>query len=217
MTRVILVDDHQIVRNGLRLVLEGDESISVIGEAGDGQEALTLIEEVKPDVVLLDIRMPEMTGLDITSIVKQKFPSTKVLILTMHDDSEYVLKSVNVGADGYILKDTDKAELLKAVHTVHDGHKYFSGDISETLINSFQNAPSTTDSPVARVETSYNLTKREFEILGLIREGISNKGIAERLGKSVRTIETHRFNIMKKLKVNNVAELLNKVNKEQVI
>ena len=142
-------------------------------------------------------------------------------MLTMHDDSEYVLKSMQFGADGYLLKDTNKTEFNKAVKLVNSGQKYFSGDISTTIVNSFlgggnpnPNAEVATETLVAQ---DYGLTKREKQILKLIYDGVSNKEIAEHLDKSVRTIETHRFNIMKKLEVNNITELLKKVEREQIV
>ncbi len=216
MINLVLVDDHQIVRNGLKMVLEGDADIHVIGEASDGTEVLDVLRVKEPDILLADIRMPKMNGLELTPIVKKEYPNMKVLILTMHDDSEYILQSVHAGADGYILKDTDQGELLKAIRTINDGHKYFSGDISETIVNSFVRGYKN-DPIVSSSADSYGLTKREKEILGMIKDGISNKSIAEQLGKSVRTIETHRFNIMKKLGVNNIAELLKKTNDEHLI
>ncbi|MEQ8472748.1 MAG: response regulator transcription factor [Marinoscillum sp.] len=220
MIKVALADDHEIVRYGIKMVLEDDPEIEVIWEASDGQETLDKMGETTPDVLVADIRMPLLTGLEVAQKLKQADPGVKIIMLTMHDDSEYILKSMQYGADGYLLKDTNKAEFNKAVKMVHNGQKYFSGDISTTIVNSFLNngGPATTDS-VASPEstTDYQLTKREKQILNLIYEGVSNKDIADTLDKSIRTIETHRFNIMKKLEVNNITELLKKVEREGLI
>ncbi|MEO9474772.1 MAG: response regulator transcription factor [Cyclobacteriaceae bacterium] len=217
MIRVALVDDHEIVRHGIKMVLEDDPEIEVIWEASDGLEALDLMRKDKADVLVADIRMPNMNGLEVTQKLKQEDSQARIVMLTMHDDSEYILKAVQYGADGYLLKDTNKAEFNKAVKMVYAGQKYFSGDISATIVDSFMNA----GAPMASTAVvsgggsdQYQLTKREKQILGLIYEGVSNKDIAEKLGKSIRTIETHRFNIMKKLQVNNITELLKKVEKE---
>ena len=220
MIKVALADDHEIVRYGIKMVLEDDPEIEVIWEASDGQETIDKMRESTPDVLVADIRMPLLTGLEVTQKLKQEDPTLKIIMLTMHDDSEYILKSVQYGADGYLLKDTNKAEFNKAVKMVNSGQKYFSGDISTTIVNSIMSggtvaATKETVAPVASQD--YGLTKREKQILELIYDGVSNKDIADKLDKSIRTIETHRFNIMKKLEVNNVTELLKKVGKENII
>ncbi|WP_258105708.1 response regulator transcription factor [Marinoscillum sp. MHG1-6] len=218
MIKVILADDHEIVRNGIKLLLESETEIEVIGEASDGQETIDVVHELNPDVLIVDIRMPMFNGLEVTEKLKQEGHPTRILVLTMHDDSEYILKSLKVGADGYLLKDTGKQEFVKAIKMVYDNQKYFSGDISSTIVNSYLNTGlNPPAAPVINGENDYQLTKREKEILRLIYEGISNKEIAEKLGKSVRTIETHRFNIMKKLDVNNITELLRKVDREGIL
>ncbi|WP_421873498.1 response regulator transcription factor [Marinoscillum sp.] len=221
MIKVALADDHEIVRYGIKMVLEDDPEIEVIWEASDGQETLDKMAEESPDVLVVDIRMPLLTGLEVTQKLKQADPKVKIVMLTMHDDSEYVLKSMQFGADGYLLKDTNKTEFNKAVKLVNNGQKYFSGDISTTIVNSFLNTGSpmsqTAETTVApMIAQDYGLTKREKQILKLIYDGVSNKEIAEQLDKSIRTIETHRFNIMKKLEVNNITELLKKVDKEKL-
>ncbi len=215
MIKVALADDHEIVRSGIKMVLEDDPDIKVIWEASDGQETLTAMSNTKPDILIVDIRMPHINGLEVTQKLKQKDPTTRIIVLTMHDDSEYILKSLEYGADGYLLKDTSKAEFHKAIHMVQNGQKYFSGDISTTIINSYVSGGLPKDPDLSNKPVSdYQLTKREKQILSMIYDGISNKDIAEELGKSIRTIETHRFNIMKKLQVNNITELFKKVEKE---
>ncbi|MEQ8336371.1 MAG: response regulator transcription factor [Cyclobacteriaceae bacterium] len=220
MINVALADDHEIVRHGIKMVLEDDPEIHVIWEASEGEETLEKFEKNQPDVLVVDIRMPLLNGLEVTRKLKAQDPKVKIIVLTMHDDSEYILKALQYGADGYLLKDTNKAEFNKAVKMVYSGNKYFSGDISTTIINSYMangHVASETAAPNQASENDYQLTKREKQILKLIYEGVSNKEISETFNKSIRTIETHRFNIMKKLDVNNITELLKKVEKEGLI
>ncbi len=221
MINIVLADDHEIVRNGIKMLLENESDIKVIGEAADGQETIEVVEALAPDVLIADIRMPIFNGLEVTEKLKKSHPGVKILVLTMHDDSEYILKSVQVGADGYLLKDTGKQEFIKAIHMVSTNQKYFSGDISNTIVNSFlKSGGAANPTPAQATEVAskdYQLTKREIEILQLIYDGTSNKDIADKLGKSVRTIETHRFNIMKKLEVGNVTELLKKIDREKIL
>jgi len=215
--KVVLADDHVVVRNGIKMLLESAGEIIVIGEASNGQEALEVVKQLQPDVLIIDIRMPIMNGLEATGKLGSYSENTKALILSMHNDEEYVLQAMDSGASGYLLKDTSKEEFIKAIYNVSQGGKYFSGDISNVLVNSYLNVKG--NKPVKTYETinQYDLTKREKEILKLIIAGINNKDIADQLGKSVRTIETHRFNIMKKLNVNNVVELIKKVEEESVL
>lgn len=218
MIRVALADDHELVRRGIKMILEDDPEIQVIWEASDGQEAIDKMESEHPDVLVVDIRMPMLTGLEVTRKLKQSDPTTKIIMLTMHDDSEYILKSMEYGADGYLLKDTSKGEFNKAIRMVQNGQKYFSGDISSTIVDFYLHNGIKADTNRGSNELlDYQLTKREKEILKLIYDGVSNKDIAEELSKSVRTIETHRFNIMKKLDVSNITELLKKVERERIL
>ncbi|MEQ6118598.1 response regulator transcription factor [Reichenbachiella sp. MALMAid0571] len=212
--KVVLADDHEIVRNGIKTLLESEGEIEVLGEASNGIEAIEKVLELKPEILILDIRMPLMNGIEATAKLREVSPDTKVLILSMHDDEEYIIKSAESGASGYLLKDTNKQEFIKAISTIKSGDKYFSGDISNILVNNYLNIKkgniSNKNSNSSDV-TDYGITKREKQILNLIYNGVTNKDIAEQLGKSVRTIETHRFNIMKKLGVGNITELLRKV------
>lgn len=213
---VVLTDDHVIVRNGIKLLLENSEEINVIGEGANGEEALNLCKQLKPDVLVIDIRMPVMNGITATSKIKSFSPTTKVLILSMHDDAEYILDAVEKGASGYLLKDSNSDEFLKAIKTVNEGEKYFSGDISKVLVDGYlnmkQNTSPKVDQPIIDEEIKIDLTKREKEILKYVIHGKSSKDIASILNKSVRTIETHRFNIMKKMEVKSAVELIAKVN-----
>jgi two-component system, NarL family, response regulator DegU len=212
---IVLADDHVLVRNGIKAMLESDAEIHVVGEAGNGVEALATAKSLRPDILVLDIRMPEMTGLEAAARLSAYSPDTKAVILSMHDSEEYVLQALDAGAYGYLLKDTDKNEFIKALKQIHGGNKYFSGAVSNVLANRLLNSK-----PAVRktdVEDQYHLTKKEKEILRMITDGKQNKEISETLDKSVRTIETHRFNIMKKLDVNNAIDMINKAVKENLI
>lgn len=212
---IVLADDHVLVRNGIKAMLESDAAIHVIGEASNGAEALEVAGKLHPDILVLDIRMPEMTGLEAASKLANYSPETKAVILSMHDSDEYVLQALDAGAYGYLLKDTDKNEFIKAIKQVQAGSKYFSGAVSNVLANRLLNVKP--HRLTASVEDTYHLTRKEKEILRLVIDGKQNKQIADSLGKSVRTIETHRFNIMKKLGVNNAIDMVNKAVKENLV
>ncbi len=207
--RVVLADDHVFVRDGIKSLLENEANIEVVGEATDGLEALNVVKTMNPDLLILDIRMPNLTGIEVVEKLRSENNLVKIVMLSMHESEEYVLKSIKAGADGYLLKGSSKEEFLKAVHTIANGGKYFSGDISSILIGQLSN-------PAAVMETKQSLdeelmiTKREKEILKLLLSGKGNKEIAEALEISKRTAEVHRFNLMKKLKVKNLMELSNK-------
>lgn len=212
---IVLADDHVLVRNGIKAMLESESDIEVVGEASDGYEALESAKNLKPDIIVLDIRMPNMTGLEAAAKLKNQSPGTKAVILSMHDSEEYVLQALDAGAYGYLLKDTDKNEFIKALKQIHAGSKYFSGGVSNVLANRILARPSS--SAAASKDDRYHLTKREKEILRMVIDGKHNKDIAESLGKSVRTVETHRFNIMKKMDVNNAVDMVNKTVKESLV
>lgn len=208
---IILADDHVLVRDGIKSLLEDDKSIHVIDEASNGKEALEVIAKNKPDLLVVDIRMPEMNGIEVVKRLKKSNPEVKALVLSMHDSEEYVVQSIQSGADGYLLKGSSKEEFLKALHTVAEGGKYFSGDVSSIIINNFVDGKPKKAITTA-VENDFNLTKREKQILKHVLKGLSNKEIAEELKISKRTAEVHRFNLMKKLEVKNQMELANKAN-----
>lgn len=213
---IVLADDHVLVRNGIKAMLESDADIQVVGEAGSGAEALEVARQLRPDILVLDIRMPGMTGLEAAEKLGEVAPDTKAVILSMHDSEDYVLQALDAGSYGYLLKDTDKNEFIRALKQIHGGNKYFSGAVSNVLANRLLHARPERGT-AAVVEDRYHLTRKEKEILRLIVDGKQNKQIADSLGKSVRTIETHRFNIMKKLGVNNAIDMVNKVVKENLI
>lgn len=209
MIKVVLADDHSLVRDGIKALLEEAENIQVTGEVSNGEEAINKIKETKPDIAILDIRMPIMNGIEASRRIRKLFPKVKIMMLSMHDTEEYVIQSIESGASGYLLKDTNRIEFIKAINAIHLGEKYFSGSISHILIDKILNKQDD-DSTQSDVLEMPDLTKREKQILSLIVDGSSNREIAEKLDKSIRTIETHRFNLMKKLKVKNVVELIKK-------
>lgn len=203
-----MADDHVFVRDGIKSLLETEDNIIVVGEGTDGLEALKIVEENKPDLLIVDIRMPHLTGIEVVEKLRSQNNFVKVIVLSMHESEEYVLKSIKAGADGYLLKGSSKEEFLKALHTVANGGKYFTGDISSILINQLSNTAATEQK--SNLDEDIAITKREKEILTLLLSGKGNKEIAEALNISKRTAEVHRFNLMKKLKVKNLMELSNK-------
>ncbi|MCR4033500.1 MULTISPECIES: response regulator transcription factor [Flavobacterium] len=207
--RVVLADDHVFVRDGIKSLLENEANIEVVGEAIDGLDALEVVAETKPDLLIADIRMPNMTGIELVEKLRSENNNVKIIMLSMHESEEYVLKSIKAGADGYLLKGSSKEEFLKALHSVSAGGKYFSGDISSILIGQLTNS-SVSLEPKQTLGEEMMITKREKEILTLLLSGKGNKEIAEALDISKRTAEVHRFNLMKKLKVKNLMELSNK-------
>jgi len=220
---IVLVDDHTIVRDGIKYLLEEDENLTIIGEGSNGLEAIQLVKNLQPDILINDVRMPEMNGIEALKLINNTPTNTKSIVLSMHDSEEYILESIEANAMGYLLKDASKAEVLKAIHTVYKGEKYFSGDISNIIVNNLLKKSSSVDSTKAiqtqisseeTLNNTYNLTKKEIEILQLVLLGKTNKEISEELNKSKRTIETHRFNLMKKMAVKNLIELSSKA-KEQ--
>jgi two-component system response regulator DegU len=206
---ILLVDDHTIVRDGIKATLKDQSNFIIIGEAINGIDAIESVKLLHPNVVIMDITMPEMNGIDATMQISKKYPSSKVLILSMHDNETYILKSVEAGAYGYLLKDVDKSEFVKAINAVYNGEKYFNTAISSVLVTGYLNKVKQTESQSnIGSNDEYELTKREKGILKMITIGKNNREIADGLGISIRTIETHRANIMKKLKVKNAVELV---------
>lgn len=201
--RVIIADDHAVVRQGIRTVLEEVEGLQVVAEAGDGDEALALTEEHRPDVVVLDVTMPGKTGLEVARELRERGSGVAVLILSMHDEPEYVLEAVRAGADGYVLKDMAPSELRAAVTAVNEGREYFSGRVTHQLSVGLRQELEE-EQRKSRLEA---LTPREIEVLVLVARGHTNRGIADELGISPRTVETHRERVMAKLRIRSVAGL----------
>ena len=202
MINVMLVDDQNLVRKGVRSLLELSEEIEVIAEAADGAEAIRMIPEVKPDVVLLDMRMPGLSGLDVLRELSRAGTLPATIILTTFDDDELVLAGIKSGARGYLLKDVAFEELVNAIRTVMDNRNYLCPKIAKTVLEDYKEHLFATD-----LSASVVLTTREREVLQLVAEGRTTKQIGERLNVSIKTVETHRRNIMEKLDVYSIAEL----------
>ncbi|WP_298474024.1 response regulator transcription factor [uncultured Maribacter sp.] len=211
--RIVLADDHSLVRDGIRALLESESNLIVIGEASNGEEAIAMVKDLKPDLLIIDIRMPVMNGIEAVAELNAQGILINSIILSMHDSEEYILKSVSAGAKGYLLKDTGKEEFLKAIHTVQEGGKYFSGAISNVLVNNLLNPSKEANEESIKKEEKeipFNLTNKELKVLGLVLSGLTNKEISEKLQNSKRTVETHRFNLMRKMQVKNLMELSKK-------
>lgn len=194
--RVLIVDDHALVREGVRHVLTSDGGFEVVGEASTGADAVKLAAELEPDVVLLDLTMPGMSGLEAAPRIREAAPEARLLVLSIHDHEEYVLQSVRAGAEGYLRKDSSPAELRGAIRAVHEGGSFFSAPVARTLSAALQSE--------RRIAT---LSAREREVLIEIARGASNKEIASRFGISVRTVESHRESVARKLGVKGAASL----------
>ena len=202
--KVLLADDHGIVRRGMRSLLELEPGVDIVGEAADGAECLRLCESVHPDVVILDIAMPRLNGIEVTARVTRKEPSLKVIVLSMYADESYVVRALAAGAKAYLLKEATEEDLLPAVRAVAAGRSFFSPAISRILLEDYVR-----QLKQRGLEDSYHLlTDREREVLQLIAEGRSNKEVAATLDVGVSTVETHRANLMEKLSLRNTAEIV---------
>ncbi|MDA6069905.1 response regulator transcription factor [Flavobacterium sp. AC] len=214
--KIVLADDHVFVRDGVKSLLENEINIKVVGEAIDGIDAIKVINETVPDLLILDIKMPNLNGIEVIEKLRAQNNKIKIIMLSMYDTEEYVLKSLKAGADGYLLKGSSKEEFLKALHTVAAGGKYFSGDVSSILIRQLTGSSGALE-PKQNSGVQMMITRREKEILTLLLSGKGNKEIAEALNISKRTAEVHRFNLMKKLKVKNLMELSNKASEYSLV
>jgi DNA-binding NarL/FixJ family response regulator len=201
--RIVLADDHTILREGLRALLSADPNFDIVGEAEDGREAVRCVEKLEPNLLLMDLSMPRMSGMDAISEIKKRYPATKIIALTVHKTEEYLLTTLQAGVDGYVLKDATHDELVMAIHNVMAGKRYLSPGISEKVIEGYLEGKEDSLS----VSSWQKLSQREREVLKLIAEGYKNKEIAEDLCISLKTVEKHRANLMKKLDLHNAAVL----------
>ena len=201
---VALADDHRVVRDGLRLVLQSEPELEVVGEAGDGREAVAMVERLSPDVLVLDLMMPGLGGIEVLRQVARRSPRTRVVVLSMHADEGYVVQALGLGAVGYVLKDASAAELLHAVRAVRTGRRYLSPPLSEAAVDRYLRRAEAGGA----ADPYERLTSREREVLHLTAEGLSSTAVADRLGISSRTAETHRANVMAKLGLHNRADLV---------
>jgi two-component system, NarL family, response regulator NreC len=202
--RILLADDHTVVRKGLRLLLESQPGLTVVGEASDGRTAVALAEQDAPDVVVMDVAMPTLNGIEAARQITAKLPLVAVVFLSMHSDESYVLKALKAGARGYLLKDSAEHDLILAVRSVAQGKSFFSPAISKMMVEDYMR-----ELQERQIEDSYELlTTREREVLQLLAEGKSNKEVAAVLNLSLYTVETHRGNILQKLNLHSGAELI---------
>lgn len=202
--RILLADDHTILRAGLRMMLNAQPDMEVIGEAQDGKQAINATMHLQPDIVLMDITMPDMNGIEATRQIKRVAPEVKVLVLTMHENDEYVFQALRAGASGYILKEAADTELITALHVLRSGQFYLSPSAQSVIVGDYLQRVHTGEE-----KDSYNnLTEREKEILKLVAEGYTNNQIAERLVISPKTVDTHRTHVMDKLNLHSRAELV---------
>ena len=199
--KVVLADDHPIVRGGIKTLLESDSSLEVIAEASSGEEALNLVFKMNPNILVTDISMSGLNGIELAQAIADNGGDTKVLILSVHEDHQYIMKGYEAGALGYLPKNSSETELINAIKTINTGQKHLTHSVSQILAQSLIIQQ-------AQPKKDYNLTTREKEVLKMLIDGMSNKQIAADLFISIRTVDTHRTNIMKKLDVNNTAELV---------
>lgn len=198
--RVLIADDHALFREGLRLILQGQPDIEVVGEAGDGQEAVEQARRLRPDVVVMDVAMPVMDGVQATKLLLQEFPEMRILALTMHDHRSYVLPMLTLGASGYVLKQAASSELVGAIRLAAAGESYLYPPIARALLEDYRRQ--------ASVQEADGLTERELEVLQLVAEGLTSQEVSARLFISTRTVETHRKHIMEKLDLHTPADLV---------
>jgi len=202
--RILLADDHTVMRNGLRLLLERQQNLTVVGEASDGRETVRLAEQLSPTVVVMDIAMPNLNGIEAARQIMAANPDIAIVILSMHSDESYVIRALKAGARAYLLKDSAEGDLIAAIHAINDGKSFFSPAISRILVEDYMR-----QLEQKHVEDTYELlTAREREILQLLAEGKTNKEVAAMLNLSIYTVETHRTHILQKLNLHNVPELI---------
>ena len=202
--RVLLADDHGVVRKGLRFLLERQPGVEIVGEAGDGREAVRLAEATDPDIAIMDIAMPLLNGIEATAQMVKRSPRMGVIILSMHSDEDYLLSALNAGAKGYLLKDSAEVDLIRAIQAVNRATRFFSPEISKTMLEDYMRFLQQRN-----LQDSYDLlTEREKEVLQLLAEGKSNKEVATILDVSVYTVDTHRTHLMQKLNLHNTAEIV---------
>jgi DNA-binding NarL/FixJ family response regulator len=201
--KIIIVDDHDMFRAGVKVLLSKSNKLEVIAEARNGKEYIDMLQQIQPNVVLMDISMPVMDGIEATRISTQQFPNVKILALSMYGDEEYYFKMVSAGAKGFVLKSSGISELEKAIMEVNNNETYFSQELLRQIIQSLSDTKNKADSGLIK-----NISKRELEVLVLIGKGLSNEEIAEKLNISVTTVKTHRSNLLSKTECNNTASLV---------
>ena len=231
VTKLMLVDDHSIVRDGIRLLLEQADGLAIIDEANDGEEALDKLKshhseraeapadgpsKGMPDLVLMDISLPGMSGIQTTQVISRLYKGVRVLMLSMHNNEDYILRSVEAGAYGYILKDSSSDEMIKAIRTIASGDKYYSSPVASIILSGYMQQLKKGDKH-SRAERQSKISNKEKEILQFLVDGMSSREIAEKLQLSVRTVDNHRANMMRRLQVRNAAELVRMAVEDKLI
>ncbi|ABG58538.1 response regulator transcription factor [Cytophaga hutchinsonii] len=207
--KVFIADDHEIFRDGVRQLISNESDMEVVGTASSGEEALELLKDNHADVVIMDIRMSGMNGLETSRAILKNDSNTHILFFSLYDRDDYVVTALEMGASGYILKDTSNKIFLKGIRAVSNGQFYFTGDVTDVLIKKYKELKDVKNTPeISSSSIQSSLSKREYQILNRIREGKTNKEIAEEYNLSVRTVETHRMNILRKFNVSNFDELI---------
>jgi two-component system response regulator NreC len=204
--RIILVDDHQLVRDGIKALLSGIADISIIGEASGAAELFGELENLKPDLLIMDISLPEISGIEITKKISSEYPEIRVLMLSMYNNEEFIFNSIKAGAKGYLPKNTSREELMEAIYAINTGEEFFGESISKVMLKSYIKRVAQDGKPEEK--SSEVLTSREIEILKLYVEGLINKEISDKLDISIRTVETHKNHIMRKLGLKSTVELV---------
>jgi DNA-binding NarL/FixJ family response regulator len=204
--KVMLVDDHQIVRDGIKSLLTGGSNIEITGEASDSDELFSRLKVLKPDILVLDISLPKLSGIEITKIIVRDYPKIKVLILSMYTNEDFIFNAIKAGAKGYLPKNTTRKELLEAIHEIYAGNEFFSEAVSNIILKSYIKKAKDDDEHSQKKEKT--LTNREIEILKMVAEGWGNQEIADKLFISIRTVESHKNHIMQKLELKTTADLV---------
>jgi len=203
--RIILADDHVMIKHGIKIILSLDEQLEIVGEVSNGEELLTTLQSTNVDLLILDISMPKVSGIDLTEILKKRYPALKILILTMHKNIRFLRRAIGAGADGYMVKSDTDQEIFSAINKIRDGKTYISpsleDEFAKDMLNTYSN-PATTD-------TFKGLTKRERQILGLVVDGLTSKQMAAKLNLSPRTVDHHRASLLKKFNIKNSVDLVN--------
>lgn len=202
----MLVDDHQLVRDGIKSLLGSTEDLVIVGEAADSEELFQKLEHIQVDLLILDISLPGISGIEVTKLICEKYPQIKVMILSMYNSEDFIFNSLKAGAKGYLPKNTTRNELLEAIYAIHSGEEFFGEDVSRIMLKSF--VKRATDEEKTTDKQGESLTIREIEILKLYVDGFINKEISDKLGISIRTVETHKNHIMRKLGLRSTVEMV---------
>jgi DNA-binding NarL/FixJ family response regulator len=213
--RLFLVDDHQLVRDGIKALLTGINDMEIVGEANNGKELLEKMEHVSPDIILMDISLPDHSGIDLTRIIGQNWPDVRVLILSMYTNEDFIFNALKAGARGYLPKNTSRHELLDALYTIHTGQEYLGSTISRIILKSYVRQAA--EKEKENEDLQLLLSAREIEVLKHFSEGMNNKGISEKLGISIRTVESHKNHIVRKLGLKSTVEMVKVAIRNKII